>query len=120
MIELMKDLPAGIIGLNATGKVTGAEYERVVIPAIDAALKDSERLRLIYHLGREFEGFEAAALWSDVRVGLAHLRAWERTAVVTDVSWLRTATKAVGCVIPGELRVYSDAQLGAAKDWMAS
>ena len=45
-------------------------------------------------------------------------KAWERIAVVTDVDWIRTATKAFGFAMPGEVRVFSNAELGAARDWL--
>ena len=90
MIGLMRDLKDGVIGFTALGKVTGADYEQVVIPAIEAGFDKHSSLSLIYHLGEDFEGFEAAAVWDDAKVGLAHWTAWDRVAVVTDVGWVRT------------------------------
>jgi hypothetical protein len=48
-----------------------------------------------------------------------NLAAWERIAVVTDVDWIRMATKAFGFAMPGEVRVFSNAELGAARDWLS-
>lgn len=50
----------------------------------------------------------------DAKVGLSHLAAWEQVAVVTDVDWLRTATKVFGVAMPGAVRVISNAELDAA------
>jgi hypothetical protein len=40
--------------------------------------------------------------------------------VVNDVEWLRTANKAFGFTMPGEVRVFSNAGIQFAREWMAS
>ena len=117
MIELMSDLPNNVIGFTAHGKVTGDDYENVVIPTIEARLKEHDKLRLIYNCGEEFEGFEAAAMWDDAKVGMKHLTAWEKIAVVTDVDWMRMMTKAFGFAIPAKVRVFENDDLDDARAW---
>lgn len=119
MIERIADLPENVLGFTAKGTVTAADYETVLIPAVEAMLARRPNVRLLYHLGAAFSGFEAGALWDDAKVGLRHLGAWERTAVVTDVEWIRVATKALGFAMPGEVRVFPDAELPAAKAWLS-
>ena len=46
------------------------------------------------------------------------MAAWERIALVTDVEWIRVAVKAFGFAMPGEVRVFADVELGAAKAWL--
>lgn len=119
MIQLMSDLPEDTLGLIAEGLVTGADYEQVVMPAIDEKLQQHKHLSLVYHLGESFEGFDAAAMWDDTRVGLLNLASWERIALVTDVDWIRHATKAFGFVMPCQVRVFENSDLNAAKDWVS-
>ena len=38
MIEILEDLPAGVIGFRAVGAVAASDYETVLDPAIDAAV----------------------------------------------------------------------------------
>lgn len=40
--------------------------------------------------------------------------------MVTDVDWLRAVTKAFGFAMPGEVRVFSNAEMDAARDWLTS
>jgi len=35
MIELLPNLPAHIVGVNASGQVDAADYEKVLVPAVD-------------------------------------------------------------------------------------
>ena len=56
---------------------------------------------------------------SGLKLGLGHMKAWKRTAIVTDVDWIRKAMKAFGFMAPGEVRIFEPAELGAAKVWVA-
>ena len=85
MLERMQHLPEGIDGVKAVGRVSREDYERVFEPLIDGARREGRRLRLLYQVGPEFEGFSAGAAWEDAKLGLASLRMFEGCAVVTDV-----------------------------------
>ena len=50
MITLLSNLPDNIIGLNATGRVTGDDYLQVLVPAVEVALERHDKIRLIYEL----------------------------------------------------------------------
>jgi hypothetical protein len=119
MLERIQGLPDNALGFEAKGDVTGADYESVLIPAVEEMLARQKSIRFLYHLGEEFTGFDAKAMWDDARVGLQHLTAWERVAVVSDVGWLRTAVKAFGFVMPGHVRVFSNSELEAARRWLS-
>lgn len=119
MVEPIPDLPPGVIGFSARGRVTREDYETVIVPAVEAALAPGGKLRLLYHLGPAFEGFEGTALLDDAKVGLSHPKVWDRVAVVTDTGWLRTAVKVLGFTFPGELRIFEESELGVARDWLS-
>jgi hypothetical protein len=118
MVEQIHDLPDNVLGFTATGKVTAKDYESVVIPAVEALFARKIKVRFLYHLGEQFSGFEAAAIWDDTKLGLKHLSGWERVAVVSDVEWVRAAVKIFGITIPGEVRVFHNRELAAAREWI--
>lgn len=68
MMELIQDLPDHVLGVRASGKVTGEDYETILMPAVEDKLTRREKLSCIYHLAEGFQGFEAAALWDDAKV----------------------------------------------------
>lgn len=119
MIERIADLPDHVVGFTAVGKVTGEDYENVLIPAVEAGLERHSHLNLLYHLGPDFEGFDARAVWNDAKVGLKHLTAWKRMAVVTDVDWIRAASRAFGFVMPCHVRVFEESGLDEARSWVS-
>jgi hypothetical protein len=119
MIEQMEGLPAGTLGFRAHGQVTAADYERVVIPDVEAAFALNRKLRLLFVIDRDFTGFDPGAMWDDVKMGARHFSGWERVALVTDVAWLRATANAMGFMMPGEFRLFSLADLETAKRWVA-
>lgn len=119
MLERMKGLPEDVIGFEAKGEVTGADYEMVLIPAVDEMVARRKNVRLLYHLGDSFAGFDAKAMVDDAKVGLQHRTAWEKVAVVTDVGWIHTAFKAFALLVPGHFRAFHNAELMGARRWVS-
>lgn len=120
MIDRIQNLPENVIGFTATGKITAGDYESVLIPAIEAELEKHEKIHLLYQMGPEFSGFSAGAMWEDAKVGIKHLTAWEKVAVVTDVDWIRGSFTLFRFAMPGQVKIFSNNQLDDAKEWIAS
>ena len=120
MIELLKDFPANVVALSAAGQVTKADYEKIVIPAVERALAQHEKVRLYYQIGPDFAGVDPGAMWADTKLGMGHFLRWERIAVVTDVEWIRLSVAAFGFLMPAQVNVYSTAEAAAAQKWIST
>ena len=117
MIELIDGLPDEVVGLEAVGKVGSADYEVVAAPAVQDALERHARIRLIHVLDERFTGYTAGGALHDAMLGLAHPRSFDRIAVVTDSEGIRRLVNAAGWSIPGELRLFPNAEREQAKAW---
>jgi hypothetical protein len=121
MVERIEEMPAGTIGFRVVEDLTAADYREQIEPALAEAVETGD-VRLLFEIGDNF-GMDAGAVIEDAKTGLklgiGHLKAWNRTAVVTDVDWIRKAIKAFGFMTPGEVEVFALDQLGAAKVWVA-
>ena len=120
LLERITDLPDSVLAFKASGELTSLDYRTVLVPAVEAALKGQEKLRLLYVLGNEVTGFSPGAAWQDTKVGMAHVTRWEKIAVVTDKEWLRHSVNIFGYLIPGEIRAYSTEQEADARTWIAT
>jgi hypothetical protein len=114
MIEIINGLPDNVIAFTATGRVTGAECDMVLLPAVARARKRHDRLRLYYELECRFPG----AGWEDLDIAPLQMQPWERVALVTDVSWMRHTVKALRFLIPAEIRVYPTPQTEEGRAWI--
>lgn len=120
MIEQLPSLPAGVLGFRMRGLVTAQDYESVMVPDIEAAFALNNKLRLVVHLGDDFSGFAAGAMWDDVKLGIRHISGWERTALVTDVGWVRAMSSVFGFAMPSHFRLFADGELDEAVRWAAA
>ncbi len=118
MIELLKGYSGNVVALSASGQVTKADYEKVVIPAVEQALGQHEKVRLYYQIGPDFSGIDPGAMWADTKIGMGHILRWERIAVVTDVDWIRHSVSAFGFLMPAQVKVYPTAEADQAKKWI--
>ena len=121
MIERM-EMPDGVIGLRATGKLTRDDYREVLEPALREAA-DAGEIRVVFVL-TGFDGLGRGAWQEDLKTGLElglHRRhAWKRLAMLTDTKWIRDATNMFAWIIPGDVMVGTPDQLEEAKRWAAA
>jgi hypothetical protein len=117
MIQELSDLPEGVIGFEASGKIRAEDYRDVVLPALERAAATGE-VRFVIVM-RDFDGMSGGAVWQDLKVGIEHLRAWKRIALVTDIAWMRDLTSLFGWMTPGEVKTFPLAQQDEAIGWAA-
>ncbi|MDQ2707220.1 MAG: STAS/SEC14 domain-containing protein [Actinomycetota bacterium] len=118
MLEKLTDVPAGVDALRAVGTVSKHDYETVFKPLVDQARGVGRRLRLLYQVGPEFEGFTPGAAWEDARIGLSSLRLLDGCAVVSDIGWIRESTRLVGFWMPCPVRVFCNHERDEALAWL--
>jgi len=116
MMKELSDLPAGVIGFEASGKIRAEDYRDVVLPALERAAATGE-VRFVIVM-RDFDGMSGGAVWQDLKVGIEHLRAWKRIALVTDITWMRDLTSLFGWMTPGEVKTFTLAQQADAIAWV--
>lgn len=120
MIEALQDMPDGVAGIQISGRVTADDFHQFK-PTLDRML-DSDEIRFVEVIGPDYEGFGPGGLLADIKQGfstLKHLRAFTRTAVVTDKEWIIHAMHALAWMFPGEVALFGLDELDAAKQWAA-
>jgi hypothetical protein len=91
----------------------------VLGPALDAAIKEGGKIRIVLVFAGDFEGLEPGAVWQDIAMGIRDWNAWERIAVVTDHAWLKDAIRMFAWAVPGEAKVFGAAERDDAVAWAA-
>ena len=121
MIELLPDMPQGVIGIRASGRLRGDEL-RDFKPKIEELLKTGE-IRIVEVIGPDYEGFGPGGFVEDLKLGfgtvLPHHSAFKRIAIVSDKDWVAHVLHALAWMIPGDLAVFGLDELDRAKEWAA-
>jgi hypothetical protein len=90
VIELIEGLPDGVVGLEAVGEVSSDDYATVANPAVERALAQRGKIRLLHVLGDRFTGYTGGGMWDDAKSG-------SRTrAPGSESPWSRTSSGFVG------------------------
>jgi SpoIIAA-like len=123
MINRLQDMPEGTIGFEFSGGVTGEEYRQVLEPPLEAAVEAGE-VRLLLQTAADFDGMKLGARIEDakanIRLGVAHRKAWKRVAIVTDSDWLRTSFRVWSHFVPVEMKIFAAAEAADARVWVAA
>jgi hypothetical protein len=120
MLRLIEGLPAGVVGIEAIGKVEADDYRTVLDPAIEAAVAAHGSVRLLYLLGDRYDGFTAGAMWQDAKLGMSDRTHFDRLAVVSDHERLTDALGHFAWLFPGELRTFAVSELDEATAWLGA
>jgi len=119
MMDIIENMPSNVVAVSVQDQVTGDDYDKVLTPLVVEKLKDHDKIRMLYHMGPEFTGFTAAALWDDAKLGVSHIRAFEKVAVVSDVHWVANAAKIFGIFVPCPVKLYANEAMDEAKAWVS-
>jgi hypothetical protein len=119
-IGVVPGLPDNVVGFIAKGEVHRGDYESTINPVVEDALSRHDRIRFLYVLGADFEGFSGGAEWEDAQLGIKHLTRFEMIAVVTDQQWIRHSVSVFGYLMPGKVKVFSVAEEADASEWVTA
>ncbi|HUA11698.1 MAG TPA: STAS/SEC14 domain-containing protein [Solirubrobacteraceae bacterium] len=120
MLKRLAGFPAGTVGVEVVDELTAHDYADVLIPALEEAIGAAPdgKASVLYIAGPKTIGMTPGALWEDVKFGFTHLRDWKRIAIVSDADWYGHTLDAVGWLVPGEVRVFKNAELDDARAWI--
>ncbi len=118
MIERKSTSRGDILEFRITGTVTDEDYRTVLLPALDEAIAEHDRIRLLAHFDAGFEGYTAGAIREDARLGLRHWRGFDRVAAVAEEGWITRAIRAFGILMPCPVMVFPLAEHEDARRWL--
>ena len=119
MIEKMNGLAENVIGFRASGKVTKADYETVLMPAVNDHEKKFPKLNFLLWLDTDVSNYTMGAWVDDILLGFQHLTHWHKVAIVSHSSAISKITDVFGHLVPGTYRGFKTEELEAARQWLA-
>ena len=118
MIELMKESSGRILGVRASGRLTETDYKHVLIPRLESLFDQFGRLRVLFFMDENFEGWTLDAAWANTILDLRHRADFEKVAIAGAPVWEEWCVKLVSLLMKGELRIFQRAQLPEAWEWL--
>ncbi|MGV6850230.1 MAG: STAS/SEC14 domain-containing protein [Marinibacterium sp.] len=118
MIEQIPTTRDDLLEFRIAPPVTDSDYKDVLMPALDAAIEASDKIRLLLHMEAGPGDYTLKAMLDDSRVGLKHWRGFDRIAMVTDNSAMTHMVKAMSVFFPSPVMVFAKGQEEDAKRWL--
>ena len=84
-VELRQREEGHILHVTISGQLHQEDYQEMV-PVIEAAMKQHRKIRLLVQMV-DFHGWDAGALWQDIKFDARHFNDIERLALVGDKRW---------------------------------
>jgi hypothetical protein len=117
MIEILTGLPAHTVGFTLCGKLHDADYKQFV-PLVDAEIAKDGKVNVLAQF-HDFHGWDARALWDDIKFSTTHCTKIERIALVGDRKWEQWMAAVCKPFTMAKVRYFDASEIDAAKAWLA-
>ena len=116
-VELKHDEQHKYLTVRVIGKLTKEDYQRFV-PEAENLIEEHGKVRILFQM-HDFHGWQAGALWEDIKFDLKHFKDIERLAMVGDTKW--EAGMAAFCkpFTTAKIKYFDEKQLADAEKWIA-
>jgi hypothetical protein len=105
-----------VLEVDLHGKLGREDYEKVS-PETEKLIRQHGKIRILVTM-REFEGWDAGALWEDLKWETRHFNDIERLAVVGEESWHKWMAGFCNAFTKAEVRYFTFDQLEEAHVWL--
>jgi len=117
MIEQLPSVADRVLSFRLSGLVHDADY-KVFVPLIDTAIARDGKVRLLVQF-EDFRGWDAYALWDDIKFSATHCTKMERIALVGDRRWEAFMAKGCKPFTMATIRYFDHMDIAAARAWIA-
>jgi hypothetical protein len=115
-IQIKQENGGKLVAVQVTGKLVKADYGRCV-PEFDRLIRQHGKLRLLFEL-TGFHGWEAGALWDEIKLDIKHFADIERLAVVGDKKWEHGMVTFYKPFTKATIRYFDQANAAEARKWL--
>lgn len=117
MIEQLSGLPNHVLGFKMSGKLHDEDY-KTFVPLVDAAVAKQGKVRLLAQF-HDFHGWDAHALWDDVKFSTTHCTKLERIALVGEKKWEQWMAKVCKPFTMAKIEYFDASEIDEARAWLA-
>lgn len=103
------------VALHFSGQLEKADYDKL-IPYLESKIDKHGKINLYWEMD-DFEGWDAAAAWKDLKFDVKHANDFKRVAMVGDAKWQDWMTQLMKPFTSAEVKYFNRKQRIQAQDW---
>jgi hypothetical protein len=105
------------LDVHVSGILSQTDYERFV-PKFEQFVQQHGKLRVLFDM-TGFHGWEAAAIWEEIKFDAKHLADIERCAMVGDMNWQMVMTWFCKPFMKATIHYFDHSHAAEARRWLA-
>lgn len=107
-----------LIEIELTEKLTAEDYEKFV-PVTEQRIQQFGKVRMLVVM-HDFHGWDAGALWDDIKFDIKHFNDIERLALVGESRWEKGMSVFCKPFTTAHIKYFDHSELTAAREWVQS
>jgi hypothetical protein len=115
-VELAERHDGKVVIVRVTGKLSKDDYQ-VFTPELERVIRQFGKIRVLVKM-LDFRGWDAGALWEDIKFDAKHFADIERLALVGDKQWEKGMSVFCKPFTTAEVRYFDLAQAEEASEWI--
>lgn len=115
-VELTEAIEGKVIEIQVSGKLTKESYQEFV-PATEAAIQKYGKVRILFIM-HDFHGWDAGALWEDIKFDVKHFSHIERLAIVGETKWEHGMALFCRPFTTAAIKYFDSKDLDQARTWI--
>lgn len=116
MIEILQSPSEKVLGFKLSGKLHDEDY-KTFVPAVDKAVAEDGKVRILAQF-HDFHGWDAHALWDDIKFSTTHCTKIERIALVGEKSWEKWMATVCKPFTMAKIKYFDAAEIDDAWKWL--
>ncbi len=117
-VEIIEDLEAKMLTVNASGKLSAEDYETLE-PGVDKLIEASGKIKILFVM-HDFHGWDLGAVWEDIKFATKHCRDIEKVAMVGEKAWEKWMATICKPFTMSSIKYFEAGEDDAARQWLLS
>jgi SpoIIAA-like len=117
VIEPLTSATPGVLAFKMSGKLHDEDYKRFV-PLVDNAIAKDGKVRILAQF-HDFHGWDAHALWDDIKFSTTHCNKIKKIALVGEEKWEKGMAAVCKPFTMAKVRYFDADEMKAAESWLA-
>lgn len=114
--ELSEVAEGNVLEVHVSGKLEKEVYEQLV-PSAERQIEEHGKIRILFVMN-DFHGWNAGALWEDIKFDLKHFNHIERLAIVGESKWEHGMAIFCKPFTTAKTRYFDQSDIEKARKWL--
>ncbi|WP_168563812.1 SpoIIAA family protein [Crateriforma spongiae] len=117
MITPLESPSSNVVGFQLSGKLHDEDY-KTFVPLVDEHIAKNETTRILAQF-HDFSGWDAHALWDDIRFATTHCTSIEKIALVGEKQWEKYMATVCKPFTMAKIQYFDQTEMESAWNWLA-